>query len=153
MYCPAAVVPAPHALPLRPRRNTGAQFFDHANNIRAREPANTEFRPEGLLHKHIAVADATSLYLDQHLARTRLRNLTLDNLEPATRFGICAALIVVVATLVVAITSPKIFNLAAVVQASSVSANLRPVAGIKHGSRPALSYDVTQASASASVGK
>ena len=65
----SAVVADPHALPLGPHRNTGAQFIDHANNFVPRDPRILKSRPQAFLHKHITVADAASLYPDQDLAR------------------------------------------------------------------------------------
>src|SRR5215469_13049779 len=75
------------ALPFLPSGNFAAQCIDDARNSVPRNPRILNSRPEAFLHKHIAVADTTSLYLDQDLSRARLRNFPFDNLELPTRFG------------------------------------------------------------------
>src|SRR5579863_4323738 len=74
-------------LSLLPSGDLGAQFIDDACDFVPRDPRILNSGPEAVFHEYVAVANPTSLHLDEHLSRTRLGNFTLDNLEISPRFG------------------------------------------------------------------
>jgi hypothetical protein len=69
------------ALARTPRGQPHANVVSHACNFVSGNAWILDPRRQTFLCEHIAVADATSLYLDRYLSRSRDGNLALDNLE------------------------------------------------------------------------
>src|SRR5206468_667422 len=83
-----AAVPADaHTLTFLPGRNSSAHFINHARHFVSGNARILNSRPQAFFDEHVAVADATGLYLNAHLPRIGLRDRTLDDLEIRSRFG------------------------------------------------------------------
>ena len=102
----AAVPTDTSALALRPTRNTIAEFLDDASNFMPWNARKLDAGPQAFLREHITVAHTASQHLDEHVPRTRLRNLARDNREIASRFGNLRAFMGAIATFEVAIMPP-----------------------------------------------
>jgi hypothetical protein len=70
-----------------PLVHAGSDGIDDANNFMAGHARILQSGPVAFLYERIAVADATSLYLDPHLTGSRLLDFSLDNFEWTTRAG------------------------------------------------------------------
>src|SRR5215471_18446670 len=116
-----AVVADPHALPLRPHRNAGAQFIDHTNNFVSRNPRILipGQRPSFTNTSLWQTPQACTLISTSPAPGLGISRSTPSNSPPG--LAICATLIVAGATLVVAIIPPKIFRVIAALEASSQS--------------------------------
>src|SRR5262249_7035553 len=70
-----------------PLGDTRARLVDHASDLVPGHARIHETRHAALLDQHIAVADSTRLHTNSHLLGTRLRNVSLDDLEVRASLG------------------------------------------------------------------
>jgi hypothetical protein len=77
-----AAVPAnTDTLPLLPLGNTGTHFIDDACDFVSWNAWILNSGPGAFFREHVTMANTTNLHFDPYLSCTRLRNLTLDDLE------------------------------------------------------------------------
>ena len=88
MFALAAMPPVPadpHALADFPTFDTRAHGIDHTRNFMPWHARKLQAWPHAFLGQNVAVADAASLNLDEHMAFTRLGHLALDEFERGSR--------------------------------------------------------------------
>jgi len=73
------------ALSFLPRGNAVAYFIDDAGDFVAGNAWILNAGPLPFFREHVTVADTTGLNLNAHLSRSRVWNLTLDNLKICAR--------------------------------------------------------------------